>query len=192
MRRFRTLLTAALLIGCGDSETGGSTSTASSAGGSGQGGEGGEGGAGGGDGGGGAGGGGGVGPAMPVEGESNVVRSCAPNDGPAYTFAIGLSASTCGAMPAGPVLRISIYTKLDMPAGNMWDVAQNSPDGFAVYYPGDDPSNLVFGKKGMLTVKTWDQTKAATGSYDVELVDGTHLVGLFNATACLVEAPMCG
>jgi hypothetical protein len=187
------LLTAALLIACGDTTDGAGSGGAGGAGGSGgSGGAGGSGGSGQGGEGGAGGSGGGAGPAMPVAGESNVVKSCAPNDGPAYTFTIGLTAATCGAMPAGPVLRLTIYTKLDMPAGNTWDMAQNSPDGFALYYPGDDPSNLVFGQEGTLTVDTWDATKAATGSYDVVLVDGTHLVGDFNATACLAESPMCG
>lgn len=187
MRGFLMILAAALLVARGDSDGGGngtSSGSSSSAGGAGQGG------AGGGEGG--AGGGGGSAAAMPVEGESNVVRSCAPNDGPGYTVVIGLSATTCGAAPAGEVLRISIWSKLDMLAGSTWDVAQNSPDGFAAYYPGGDPSNLVFSNKGTLVIKTWDEAASITGSYDVELTDGTHIAGDFDATPCLVEMPMCG
>jgi hypothetical protein len=129
---------------------------------------------------------------MPVPGESNVVRDCAPNDGPAYTVTVGLAAGTCNAMPAGPVLRIRMWTKLDMPAGNTWDLAENSPDGFAVYSPGGDPSNLIYSSKGTLAIKTWDEMTKVTGSYDIELTDGTHLVGDFNAAACLNDMPMCG
>lgn len=135
---------------------------------------------------------GGIGPAMPVQGESNVERSCAPNDAPAYVVVIGLAAAACGSPPAGPVLRVSLYTNIDMPAGSTWDLTENSPDGFALYQPGGDPSNLVFGSKGTLSIDTWDEMTTVTGSYDIELTDGTHLVGEFNATACLENMPMCG
>lgn len=182
-----------LVVACGDSDGGGSGTPGGSGGSAGgSGGQGGEGMGGAGGGAGGAGGAGGGAAAMPVEGESNVVRSCAPNDGPAYTVVIGLSAPTCGAMPAGEVLRVSIWTKLDMLAGNTWDVAQNSQDGFAAYYPGVDPSDLVFSSQGTLEIKTWDEMTSITGSYDIVLKDGTHLAGDFDATPCLVEMPMCG
>src|SRR5687768_6175635 len=107
MRLFLGLLTAALLVACGDSDGSGTGASggAGRQGGQGQGGAGGEGGSGGA--GGGQGGSGGGSPAKPVEGESKVVRSCAPDDGPAFTFTIGLAASTCDAMPLVPVLRVS-------------------------------------------------------------------------------------
>lgn len=200
-RLFFIALTAALLGACGDPDGSGSAGNTGGSGGQGGGGQGGDGqggaaggagGAGGSGGGGGQGGAGGSSPAKPVEGESKVVRSCAPNDGPAFTFTIGIAASTCDAMPLVPVLRISIFTNIDSPAGKTWDVAQSSPDGFGVFYPSADPSDLVFTKEGTLKIDTWDATKAATGSYDLVLQDGTHLAGSFNAVACLVEQPMCG
>lgn len=179
-----------LAAACGGGETGGgegggtvSSSSAASAGGTS--GEGGAGGAGGGQGGSGG------SAAMPVDGESRTIRSCAPDDGPALSVEIGLASKTCGSPAGGPLLRIIFYTHIDNPAGNVFDLAPSAGEAQAIYNPGGDPSNIIGSASGALSVDTWDMA-AAKGSYDVVMNDGTHLAGTFDAIACLMDQPMCG
>jgi hypothetical protein len=189
MHRILLGIAMVLVAACGGAETGGGTSSSSSSaaatssaagsGGGGSGGTGGQGGAGG-------------SAAVPVEGESRTIKSCAPDDGTAFTIEIGLPQATCDAAQAGPLLRISFYTHVDAPAGNTFVISQEiTGDGQAIFNPGGDPSNLIFAKNGTLTVDTWD-TASATGGYDIIFTDGTHLAGTFNAVGCLTNSPMCG
>ncbi len=61
-----------------------------------------------------------------------------------------------------------------------------------IYQPDSaDPSNLVVVTSGALKVATWDMV-GATGTYDVILLDGTHLAGSFDALACLQTPGLCG
>lgn len=186
MRKILSLLVIAVgtLMACGDTGTGGGETSSTTAGTTSSSSSGDAGGAGGAGGGGGA--------PVAVSGESSVVNDCAPNDGPARTLKIGLSARTCSATPSKSLLRMSFYTHIDSPAGNTWTFGGGSADAQGVYQPDiGDPSNIVAVLIGTLQITTWDG-QSATGSYDVELVDGQHLVGLFDAIACLQEPALCG
>lgn len=188
MRKYLSFLAAAALVACGGSETGGSgtstsTSSSSGAGGSGSG----SGGAGGAATGGGGSGGGGI---TEVAGEATTVNDCAPDDGKAFTINIGLPEKTCFATPSGPLLRLSFYSHVDSPAGNSWTFGGGEAQG--IYQPDSkDPSNIVSVSIGSLLINSWDMF-GASGTYDVVLINGTHLVGTFVALGCLQEPALCG
>jgi len=186
MRKSLSLMLVAMLVACGDAETGsqaGSSTTASSSvSGSGGGGTGGAGSGGGGTGG---------SAVMPVAGEASATPSCAPDDGPAYTIDLGLPERSCVSKPAGPFLRLTFYTHVASPAGNTWDMAIPAGEAQGIYQPDGDPSNIIVVKSGALSVTAWD-TASAKGSYDVILNDGTHLAGSFDAIVCPGDPPLCG
>jgi len=135
-------------------------------------------------------GGGGGGTAVP--GEARVESDCAPDDGAAYSFHIGLAAASCDASPEGALLRITVWTGLDHMAGGAWNLAPSVGVAGTWYSPSGSSSDLVNGASGILRVTTWDETAGATGTYDVVLEDGTHLSGSFDAVACLGDGPLCG
>lgn len=117
---------------------------------------------------------------------SSVSESCAPDDGPAAEFTIGLIERACGAgFPAeAPMLRISLFQSLPLAAGEY-----NLDGGFGqVFY--DDGNGLVSGNSGKLTI-TSVTADGYLGTYDVTLMDNTNLVGDLDAIYCPID-PLCG
>lgn len=78
-----------------------------------------------------------------------------------------------------------------MPAGHTWNLSPNVGEGQGNYTPAADPASFVTVQTGTLSVDTWG-ADSATGSYDVILMDGTHLSGSFDAIPCLMNPAMCG
>lgn len=126
----------------------------------------------------------------PVEGDARVERSCAPDDGAAYEFQIGLDGAGCESTPSGPWLRITVWADLEPMAGGAWDLDPASGVAGVWFDPGD--GSFQGARAGSLTVSTWDETAGANGRYRLILEDGSRLSGDFEADACLQEQPPCG
>lgn len=117
---------------------------------------------------------------------ANVSESCAPDDGPAADFTIGLLERTCGAgLPAdAPTLRITLFQSLPLGAGEY-----NLDGGFgSVYY--EDANGVVSGNTGKLTI-TEVTADGYVGTYDVTLMNSTQLAGDFDAIYCPTDV-LCG
>lgn len=125
----------------------------------------------------------------PVDGDATVTPDCAPDDGSAYSFDIGLDDGACDAVPTGSWLRVVLWANLDPMAGSSWDLDPASGLAQVQLFVGDG-STWLTQTGGTFTVDTWT-SDGATGSFDVFLEDGTHLTDEFDALYC-DAAPMCG
>ena len=128
----------------------------------------------------------------PVDGEARVERDCAPDDGTAFTFIIGLDSASCDSDPSGPYLRIGVWYNLDPMAGGSWDLDPSKGVAGAWYSPTGDSSVTESAVSGRIEISTWDEINGATGSYALLTSGGSTLVGSFSALACLEDGPLCG
>lgn len=114
-------------------------------------------------------------------------EACAPDDGPAVEFKIGLDVRACtGVFPDGaPIFRIVLFQGVDLPVGE-----HKLDGGFGFAYLDKGDGMPVNGMTGSLIVsaKTAD---GLVGTYDVTLDDTTHLSGGFDALYCPQDV-LCG
>lgn len=119
-----------------------------------------------------------------VPGNATVDDSCAPNDGAALEFRVGLDEASCGSPWSGDQLRLLVYQGAPLSPGVY---PLDGIDGAAVFDGGD---GLVFGSDGSLTIEAWTE-EAVVGSYEVTLEDNSVHSGSFVGPHCLTM-PMCG
>lgn len=115
---------------------------------------------------------------------ATVDDGCAPDDGAALEFRIGVDAATCGSPWSGDQLRILLYQG-DPLAPGVYPLDNGS--GGATF---DDGQGLVFGSSGTLTIDAWAED-AVAGSYEVTLEDNSVHSGSFVGPHCMTM-PMCG
>ena len=123
-----------------------------------------------------------TGPGAPEN--ATVDDSCAPNDGAALEFRVGLDEASCGAPWSGDQLRLLVYLGAPLTPGVY---PLDGGAGAAVFDGGD---GLVFGTVGSLTIESWSDD-AVVGSYEVTLEDRSMHSGSFVGPHCLTM-PMCG
>lgn len=114
-------------------------------------------------------------------------EACAPDDGPAVEFKIGLDVRACtGVFPEdAPIFRIVLFQGVDLPVGE-----HKLDGGFGFAYLDKGDGMPLSGMTGALTVsaKTAD---GLVGTYDVTLEDSTQLSGSFDALYCPQDV-LCG
>lgn len=119
-------------------------------------------------------------------GPTVVENDCAPDDGSAVTFTIGVDGSTCSASSAGlPHARITIYQGMPLAAGDY--TFGDSGDGGAWF--SEDGTMEVAVSQGTLTVDSWGST--ITGSYELTVQGGETYAGTFDGIECTVKI-LCG
>ena len=108
-------------------------------------------------------------------------EACAPDDGPATEFRIGLALRACDSdFPEdAPIFRLMVFQGPPLAAG---DYATSA------YY--DTGNGMPLGGDGTLTV-TNVTADGLQGTYDVTLTDNTHLTGDFDALYCPMDV-VCG
>lgn len=126
-----------------------------------------------------------------VEGPTQGLASteCAPDDGPAFSIAVGSYASNaCGGMfDPGPLLTIFVVQDFGTQGTTATDdpvlaVAQYSTDG--------TPETTQIAQWVVLRITDWDAT--VTGDYEVLLEDETLLVGTFSTVVSCPSEVICG
>lgn len=114
-------------------------------------------------------------------------EECAPNDGPAVRFSIGLDVRECtGDFPAdAPIFEITIYEPVHLAVG------EHKLDNFqGIAYFDDGNGMPLTGMTGTLTIEAMS-ADGQIGSYDVTFSDNTHLTGSFDAIYCK-QPVLCG
>lgn len=114
-------------------------------------------------------------------------QACAPDDGPATEFRIGLALRECSAdFPQGaPILRIVLFQGVPLAPG-----VYNLDGGNGSAYFDDGDGMPMTGDIGVVTIT--DMTAdGLVGSYDVTLTDNTQLSGSLDALYCPVDVA-CG
>lgn len=118
---------------------------------------------------------------------SKMEPACAPDDGPATEFEIGLAERMCGSdFPEdAPMLRIVVFFGPPPLLPAVYKLDDGS--GFVQF---DNGNGVVNGFFGNLTIT--DQTAdGVQGTYDVTLDDATNLSGQFDAIFCDADI-LCG
>lgn len=115
---------------------------------------------------------------------ATVDNSCAPDDGAALEFRVGLAEAVCGAPWSGDQLRLLVYQGAPLAPGVY---PLDGGLGGATF---DDGQGLVFGSSGSLTIESWAED-AVVGSYEVTLEDRSVHAGDFVGPHC-ATMPMCG
>jgi hypothetical protein len=119
-------------------------------------------------------------------GEQNVAKvndECAPDDGAALEFQIGVDMPGCGGSFVGD-LRIRVYQGAPLVPG---DYPIDLANGIAVF---NDGSGELLSESGTLTIDGWRGSEVS-GSYQVVFEDQSVAAGLFVAEHCLTM-PLCG
>ena len=119
-------------------------------------------------------------------GPATVSNDCAPDDGSAVTFDIGVETASCSESSAGlPHARITIYQAVPLAAGTY--AFGDSGTGGAWF--SDDGTAEMAVTEGTLTVDTWGST--VTGSYELTVQGGETYAGTFDGVECTVKI-VCG
>jgi hypothetical protein len=122
------------------------------------------------------------GPAGPATAE----HDCAPDDGAAVRFMIGLATQECDADTSGTAhLRLTLWTAWPLDPGSY---PLDSSSGVAWLAPEDGGAELSI-SEGTLTIDEWGT--AILGSYRVTVGGGDTYEGAFDAIWCENEL-MCG
>jgi hypothetical protein len=114
-------------------------------------------------------------------------QACAPDDGPAVEFRVGLALRECSAdFPQGAaILRIVLFQGVPLAPG-----VYNLDGGNGSVYFDDGDGMPMTGDIGVVTIT--DMTAdGLVGSYDVTLTDNTQLAGSLDALYCPVDVA-CG
>lgn len=115
-------------------------------------------------------------------------ESCAPDDGPAVEFSIGIALRECAAdFPEdAPILRVLLYRGVnELPVGAY---PLDGGNGFASLDTGDGTPET--GDVGTVTI-TSVTADGVVGTYDLTLSEGTELSGSFDAIYCPQDV-LCG
>lgn len=110
-------------------------------------------------------------------------NACAPNDGAAVEFTIGVDMRTCDSVipEDAATFSIAIYQGFDLPVGTHMI-------GAAYLDTGDGMPQTSTTGSLTVTAKTAD---GLLGTYDVTFPDNTHLTGNIDAILCIVDI-LCG
>jgi hypothetical protein len=123
-----------------------------------------------------------------VEGEpSKMEPACAPDDGPATEFKIGLAERMCSSdFPEdAPIFRVVVFT--GPPPLAPAEYKLDNSNGFASF---DDGNGVVNGFLGTVTI-TEQSADGVKGTYDVTFDDASNLAGDFDAIFCDADV-LCG
>lgn len=121
-----------------------------------------------------------TGPTPDFSPDAALYNDCAPNDGPAFRIEIGLTSATCDApWPTEDKFRIVLYNMAPVAPGEYLLVFPNEGDAFL----DNGDGSPQFATEGKVIIDAW-QDDQVTGSYDVTLDGGTHLVGSFAGPYC--------
>lgn len=135
-------------------------------------------------------------PPAPPAGSAIVQRSCAPNDGLAYTVILGLASEACEGEAGGAYLVVDLYGDgVGDPAGHTWDLTDPTVASAHQVPEPSSPTAWLGLTAGTLTIDTFDDAGRVTGDIDVILDGGEAIAGPFDANgACITELdpPMCG
>ncbi|MBK7827422.1 hypothetical protein [Nannocystis sp.] len=114
-------------------------------------------------------------------------QACAPDDGSAVEFSIGIAARECTAdFPEdAPIFRITLYQGVALPVGE-----HKLDGGLGFAYLDDGNGMPVTGDSGSLTI-TAEVADGYLGAYNVTLSDSTVLSGSFEAIYCPQDV-VCG
>lgn len=112
---------------------------------------------------------------------SSFGEACAPDDGPATEFQIGIALRACDSTfpDDAPIFRLMVFQGPPLAVGDY---------ALSAYY--DTGNGMPLGGDGTLTV-TAVTADGLLGTYDVTLTDSTHLTGDFDALYCPVDV-VCG
>lgn len=114
-----------------------------------------------------------------------VDSACAPDDGPALEFRLGVDAAECGAPWSFEQLRILLWNGGPLAPG---EYVLDGGNGFATY---DDGMGMqASGMTGKIVIESWSDAEVV-GSYDVTLDDQSVHFGNFVGPRCMTN-PMCG
>lgn len=119
-------------------------------------------------------------------GEQHVAKvnnECAPDDGAALEFQIGVDMPGCDGSFVGD-LRIRVYQGAPLTPG---DYPIDLANGIAVF---DDGTGEKLSESGTLTIDGWRGSEVS-GSYQVVFQDQSVAAGLFVAEHCMTM-PLCG
>lgn len=118
---------------------------------------------------------------------SSFGEACAPDDGPATEFQIGIALRACDSTfpDDAPIFRIVVYQGLPLAVGE-----HKLDGGLGFAYLDTGNGMPVTGDVGTLVV-TAVTADGLLGTYDVTLTDSTHLTGDFDALYCPVDV-VCG
>lgn len=113
--------------------------------------------------------------------------ACAPDDGAAVEFSIGIALRECTAdFPEdAPIFRITLFQGVAVPVGE-----HQLGGGFGMAYLDNGDGTPVTGNTGTLTILA-EVADGLVGTYDVTLSDDTHLAGSFDAVYCPQDV-LCG
>jgi hypothetical protein len=136
----------------------------------------------------------GGGTTMMVGSEGTYQADCAPNDGPAVAFLVGVPPG-CNNMPADatPQARFMAYPAQagTLAAGDMWSYAQGSGGNLGIgWYPEGTAGSSVNVKSGTLKVISVAQDGVQV-DYSFETEAGAHYAGTAKLTFCMTMA-LCG
>lgn len=112
---------------------------------------------------------------------------CAPDDGAAVDFDIGIALRECTAdfPDDAPIFRITLFQGVAVPVGE-----HKLDGGLGMAYLDDGDGTPVTGSTGTLTILA-EVADGLVGTYDVTLSDDTHLAGSFDAVYCPQDV-ICG
>jgi hypothetical protein len=123
-----------------------------------------------------------------LDGEpSKMEPACAPDDGPATEFKIGLAERLCSSdFPEdAPIFRVVVFTGPPPLAPGEYKL--DNGNGFATF---DDGNGVINGFLGTLTI-TDPSADGVKGTYDITLDDASNLAGEFDAIFCDADI-LCG
>lgn len=127
-----------------------------------------------------------AGPLVGPSGDATATNDCAPDDGAAVTFVIGLDAPGCEASSAGvPNVQITLYTGRPLDPGSY--PFGDFEDGSAWF--SEDGTTQLSVSDGTVTIDSWSDT--ITGSYVLTVQGGATYAGTFEAVSC-DSTIMCG
>lgn len=123
-----------------------------------------------------------------VEGEPSKMKpACAPDDGPATEFEIGLAERLCSSdFPEdAPIFRVVVFTGPPPLAPGEYKL--DNGNGFATF---DEGNGVINGFLGTITI-TEQSADGVKGTYDITLDDASNLAGDLDAVFCDADV-LCG
>jgi hypothetical protein len=116
-----------------------------------------------------------------------VHRACAPWDGPAVEIEFYASPARCG-RPQASNLRIALWRNLPPKAGQKIEFKGDRP-GVASFCPQENQCEAA--KSGTVEIESYEESKGASGRYDLEFTKAGRMTGRFRATWCAMRF-LCG
>ncbi len=121
-----------------------------------------------------------------------VFRSCAPNDGPAYTFQVGPNPSCNPTSTTFNAAVITVWSPFPLGAGTFTVGDGSFASGSSAFACPQPNAPCVQASGGTLVLTEFVDGTSASGSYTLSLPDGTTASASFTKATFCPNAEVCG